>query len=64
MESIMRTHLTICGTSESTGATSDEVGHYPATETDAESVVVAGAFESAPEVRAAWREQMGTPCPV
>ncbi len=60
----MRTHLTVAGASECIGATADPIGHYPARGTDAESVVVEGRHESAPEVRAAWRQQMGTPCPV
>lgn len=63
-----RTHLTVLPSSGafSIGATTDVPGHYPPAENsgDAPAVVVEGVFETAPEIRAAWVEQFGTPCPV
>lgn len=58
------TRLTVCGTSFTVSPTQDAPGHCPVTRTGAECVVVAGAFSSAYEVRAAWRAQTGTDCPI
>lgn len=66
--SLTRTHLTVIESSGafSIGATTDAPGHYPPAEDsgDAPAVVVEGAYNTAPEIRAAWVVQFGTPCPV
>lgn len=66
MDRFSNTHLTssASGMTTSVGLTDASPGHYPATDTEAESVVVTGVFDSAREVREAWCQQMGTRCPV